>query len=89
MDAVFASVDGGYEVVDWKTGKPPRGAAAQAAAVQLAAYRLAWASLKDVPVQTVSAAFHYVKDNLTVRPADLLSPDELTALITDLPPSGS
>jgi DNA helicase-2/ATP-dependent DNA helicase PcrA len=25
MDAVFASVDGGYEVVDWKTGKPPRG----------------------------------------------------------------
>jgi ATP-dependent DNA helicase UvrD/PcrA len=89
MDAVFASVDGRFEVVDWKTGKPPRGNAAQAAAVQLAAYRLAWASLRAIPVQTVSAAFHYVKDNLTVRPADLLSPAELTALIADLPASGS
>jgi DNA helicase-2/ATP-dependent DNA helicase PcrA len=89
MDAVFASVDGGFEVVDWKTGKPPRGSVAQAAAVQLAAYRLAWASLRGIPVQTVSAAFHYVKDNVTVRPADLLSPAELIALITDIPASGS
>jgi DNA helicase-2/ATP-dependent DNA helicase PcrA len=40
-------------------------------------------------VQTVSAAFHYVKDNVTVRPADLLSPAELTALITDLPGSAN
>ncbi|MBV1849027.1 ATP-dependent helicase [Catellatospora tritici] len=85
MDAVFRTVDGGYEVVDWKTGRVPTGAAAAAAAVQLAAYRLAWAALAGVPVARVSAAFHYVRDNLTVRPADLLDHDGLTALLTSLP----
>jgi DNA helicase-2/ATP-dependent DNA helicase PcrA len=88
MDAVFAG-DAGFEVVDWKTGRVPTGALASAAAVQLAAYRLAWASLQDIPVETVSAAFHYVRDNVTVRPADLLSVAELSALITDLPSSGN
>jgi DNA helicase-2/ATP-dependent DNA helicase PcrA len=87
MDAVFERLDGGYEVVDWKTGTVPTGAAARAAAVQLAAYRLAWASLRGVDVESVSAAFHYVKPNVTVRPADLLSSSELEALITDLPVS--
>ncbi|WP_117212883.1 UvrD-helicase domain-containing protein [Allorhizocola rhizosphaerae] len=87
MDAVFER-GGFYEVVDWKTGRVPKGAAARAAAVQLAAYRLAWASLRGVPVESVSAAFHYVKANMTVRPADLLSSEELTALITELPVSG-
>ncbi|WP_020525311.1 ATP-dependent helicase [Catelliglobosispora koreensis] len=88
MDAVFASGDG-FEVVDWKTGQVPSGAAANAAAIQLAAYRLAWASLKDIPVELVSAAFHYVRQNVTVRPADLLSAEELSALITELPSSGN
>ena len=45
MDAVFQSGDGSYEVVDWKTGSPPRGKEAGFTAVQLAAYRRAWASL--------------------------------------------
>jgi len=89
MDAVFERPspegDGGYEVVDWKTGAVPTGSTARAAAVQLAAYRLAWAALKDVPVEAVSAAFHYVKPNVTVRPTDLLSSTELEALINDLP----
>lgn len=85
MDAVFRRGDGGYEVVDWKTGRVPTGAAASAAAVQLAAYRLAWAALAGVPVAQVSAAFHYVRDNLTVRPADLLDEAGLTALLTALP----
>jgi DNA helicase-2/ATP-dependent DNA helicase PcrA len=43
IDAVFADDDGGWDVVDWKTGRRPTGAAATAAAVQLAAYRLALA----------------------------------------------
>jgi DNA helicase II / ATP-dependent DNA helicase PcrA len=85
MDAVFADPDGGYDVVDWKTGHRPAGAAADAAAVQLAAYRLAWASLAEVPVAQVRAAFHYVRDGVTVRPADLLDADALTALITRIP----
>ncbi|GAA4904470.1 DNA helicase-2/ATP-dependent DNA helicase PcrA [Stackebrandtia albiflava] len=71
MDAVFATPDGGYEVVDWKTGPPPRGRAARAAAMQLAAYRQAWAALRNVPVAKVTAAFHHVADDVTIRPADL------------------
>jgi DNA helicase-2/ATP-dependent DNA helicase PcrA len=85
MDAVFRNEDGSFEVVDWKTGRRPAGAAADAAAVQLAAYRLAWAELARVPVAEVRAAFHYVADGVTVRPADLLDADQLTALVTGLP----
>jgi DNA helicase-2/ATP-dependent DNA helicase PcrA len=85
MDAVFAGPDGTYEVVDWKTGRRPTGGHAEAAAIQLSAYRLAWAELAGVAVDKVSAAFHYVRDDETVRPADLVDADALTALVTDVP----
>ena len=49
MDAVFADPDGGCTVVDWKTGALPDDARLPALAVQLAAYRLAWADLAGVP----------------------------------------
>ena len=73
IDAVFAdSPGGGYDVVDWKTGRQPATAAEKrAVAVQLAAYRLAWAALAGVPLSEVRAAFYYVRDDVTVRPADL------------------
>ncbi|MFV2177320.1 ATP-dependent helicase [Actinomadura sp. LOL_016] len=85
MDAVFRSPGGGYEVVDWKTGRPPSGDDARFASVQLAAYRVAWAQLADVPVDRVSAAFHYVRAGVTVRPADLLDADGLAALLDGVP----
>ncbi|GIH91377.1 ATP-dependent helicase [Planobispora siamensis] len=85
MDAVFQTPDGGYEVVDWKTGRRPTGKAADAAAVQLAAYRLAWSHLADVPLDRVSAAFHYVRANETVRPVNLLDERGLVALIESVP----
>ena len=49
IDAVFADAPGGgYDVVDWKTGQPPRSEAERyAVSVQLAAYRLAWAALAE------------------------------------------
>jgi DNA helicase-2/ATP-dependent DNA helicase PcrA len=76
----------GYDVVDWKTGQPPRSPAEQhAVAVQLAAYRLAWAKLTGVPVASVRAAFYYVAYDKTVRPADLLDEAGLTALIEHVP----
>jgi len=84
MDAVFREGDG-YVVVDWKTGEPPRGEAARAAEVQLAAYRIAWADLAKVPLSKVSAAFHYVRYNRTVRPVDLLDAAGLAALIETVP----
>lgn len=85
MDAVFARPGGRYDVVDWKTGRQPSGREAEVVAVQLAVYRLAWAELAGVPVDRVGAAFHYVRDQVTVRPADLLDADGLTALIAGVP----
>jgi DNA helicase-2/ATP-dependent DNA helicase PcrA len=87
MDAVFTAPGGRFDVIDWKTGRQPAGAEAKAAAVQLAAYRLAWAELAGVPVDHVRAAFHYVREGLTVRPADLLDADGLAALVAGLPES--
>jgi DNA helicase II / ATP-dependent DNA helicase PcrA len=53
--------------------------------VQLAAYRLAWAALAGVPVDEVRAAFYYVREDLTIRPADLLDAAGLAALIDEVP----
>jgi DNA helicase-2/ATP-dependent DNA helicase PcrA len=88
IDAVFADHDGGFDVVDWKTGQPPRTEAdREAVAVQLAAYRLAWAALAAVTPDKVRAAFYYVRHDLTVRPADLLDEAGLIALIDRVPVS--
>jgi DNA helicase-2/ATP-dependent DNA helicase PcrA len=87
IDAVFADAPGGgYDVVDWKTGRPPASAAERhAVSVQLAAYRLAWAALTGVQVTEVRAAFYYVAHDQTVRPADLLDESGLAALINQVP----
>jgi DNA helicase-2/ATP-dependent DNA helicase PcrA len=85
---VFADPGGRFDVIDWKTGRQPGPAAATAAAVQLAAYRIAWAALAAVPVTHVRAGFHYVREGATVRPADLLDADGLAALIEAVPPPG-
>lgn len=87
IDAVYAT-DGGFDVVDYKTGLQPSDMAA--AALQLAVYRLAWADLAGVPVDSVSAAFLYVRTGELVRPP-LLDRDGLEALLTgdgDIPPAG-
>jgi DNA helicase II / ATP-dependent DNA helicase PcrA len=83
IDAIFADASGGgYDVVDWKTGRQPSTAAEKrVVAVQLAAYRLAWAALAGVPSSEVRAAFYYVRDNVTVSPADLLDSAGLADLI--------
>jgi len=77
IDAVYKT-DSGFEVVDWKTGSKVLG---ESSAVQLAVYRLAWAKLQAIPVEQVSAAFHYVPTNKTDRRANLLSEDQLIDLL--------
>jgi DNA helicase-2/ATP-dependent DNA helicase PcrA len=79
VDAVFADDDGGVTVVDWKTGRSP--AREEAAAVQLACYRLAIAELRGLPLAMVRAAFHYVRSGVTVAPADLLDASGIARLI--------
>ncbi|MGH3719827.1 MAG: ATP-dependent helicase [Pseudonocardiaceae bacterium] len=85
MDAVFADSDGGWTVVDWKTGMVPDAVTLRAVSVQLAAYRLAWSALSGAPLSCVRAAFHYIRDNRTVRPADLLDADGLRDLLRSIP----
>ncbi|MCA5892479.1 ATP-dependent helicase [Isoptericola sp. NEAU-Y5] len=91
IDAVFVDPDApppaegkapAVLVVDWKTGREPKDAAARAAReVQLAVYRLAWSRYTGVPVERVSAAFCYVTTGVTVRPERLLDEAELEALV--------
>jgi DNA helicase-2/ATP-dependent DNA helicase PcrA len=81
IDAVYEK-DGRYEVVDWKTGKTKSGDDLAAAAIQLAMYRLAYSKLFGIKIENISAAFHYVGSNETVRPADLLNEDQLISIVT-------
>lgn len=85
IDAVFEDPDGGATVVDWKTGGLPRDDALPALAVQLAAYRLAWATLAGVPLERVRAALHYVRHDRTITPDELLDADGLAALLGTVP----
>jgi DNA helicase II / ATP-dependent DNA helicase PcrA len=81
IDAVFDDADGAT-VVDWKTGDPPDTPEAERqAAVQLAVYRLAWAALRGVPVESVRAAFHYVRYGKIVVPDSLPEYEDLAALL--------
>ena len=84
IDAIFADDDGGTTVVDWKTGEPPNTPEAKRhAAIQLAVYRLAWAQLHGRPVESVRAAFHYVRSGRTVSPDTLPGADDLVALLAE------
>ena len=84
IDAVFqeALPDGepGWVVVDWKTGAPPSGARAAARALQLSAYRLAWARVRGVPEHRVRGAFFHAATGETVWP-ELPGADEITRVL--------
>lgn len=81
MDAVFHT-DGTWMVVDWKTGRTPTGPEMDAAIIQLAVYRLAWARLKGLEPEEVRAAFHYVAHDHTFEPNDLPTQEELARLLS-------
>lgn len=85
IDAVYENSSGKFEIVDWKTGKVKSGEDLSAAAVQLAMYRLAFAKLNKIDIENVSAAFHYVAQNETVRPADLMTEAQLIEIISQIP----
>ncbi len=76
IDAVYTEPDGGYLVVDWKTGRQEG-----ADPLQLALYRLAWAELHDVPLERVRAGFYFVRTGELIEPADLPGREELERLL--------
>ena len=85
IDAVYAAGDGalgddGFDVIDYKTGAVPADFAA--ASLQLSVYRLAWADLRGVDPERVSAGFLYVRTGMLKRPDRLLSRDDLAALFS-------
>lgn len=83
IDAVFQEADGSWLLVDWKTGRVPRGDDLRSKSLQLAVYRLGWARLLGIEVEQVRAAFYYVGSGITIRPHDLAEEAELEALISE------
>lgn len=68
IDAIFYRDGGGYDIVDWKTGRPPHGDAARHAALQLKVYRRAWARLQNIDESQIRTAFHYIAADHTWWP---------------------
>ncbi|MFZ4268002.1 UvrD-helicase domain-containing protein [Streptomyces arboris] len=79
IDAVYRTGDT-YEIVDWKTTRHRT-----ADPLQLAVYRLAWAELHDLPLDTVTATFLYVRSGETVHPQGLPGRAELERILLDDP----
>ncbi|WP_328479826.1 UvrD-helicase domain-containing protein [Streptomyces sp. NBC_00377] len=80
IDAVYKEGDADsatYDIVDWKTHR-----ARTADPLQLALYRLAWAEQQGVPVESVTAAFLYVRTGEVVRPPGLPGRAALERLLT-------
>ncbi len=84
IDAVFPRPGGGFTVVDWKTGAKPSGDRARVRALQLGAYRLAFARLRGLDPDQVDAAFYYAGTGETVFP-DLPDEEQLVALLGRIP----
>ncbi|WP_338782924.1 ATP-dependent DNA helicase [Streptomyces sp. DG1A-41] len=83
IDAVYKKGDGQettYEIVDWKTNRTR-----SADPLQLAVYRLAWAEQQGVPLESVTAAFLYVRSGEVVRPDDLPDRAALERLLLEEP----
>ena len=70
LDAVYRRDDRGgrIEIVDWKTGRPPRTAAErEERMLQLALYRLAYHKARGVPLDQIDVVLYYVGDDLVLR----------------------
>lgn len=83
IDAVYKN-ETGYEIVDWKTGSPKSGGDLELATLQLAAYRLAFSKLRNIPLDSVSALFHYLPSNQSIRGVNFLSEEEIIELLPKL-----
>jgi DNA helicase-2/ATP-dependent DNA helicase PcrA len=84
IDAVFPRPGGGFTVVDWKSGAKPTGDRARFRALQLEAYRLAFARLRGLATDQVDAAFYYAGTGETVFP-DLPDDEQLAKVLESIP----
>jgi len=80
LDAVFET-ETGYEIVDWKTGVPPKTEQEiEERALQLALYRMAFSRLHNVSAEKVEVCLYYVAENLEIKPQIIPSEPELLEL---------
>lgn len=80
LDAVYRRDDRGgrIEIVDWKTGNPPRGARErEERMLQLALYRVAYHRKHGVALKDIDVALYYVGDDLVIRGDRVYSEEEL------------
>ena len=82
VDAVFARPDGGFTIVDWKTGRPGSSEQMAHRVFQLGSYAVAYARLQGVPQEQVDGAFFFAGSGQTVRP-QLPDSDEIARVLTD------
>jgi len=76
IDAVYLDDDGGFDLIDWKTG------AHTADPVQLAVYRMAWARMHDLEWSQVRCGFYYVLEQRLERPdLEHLAPQDVERLL--------
>jgi len=67
LDAVYRRGDR-IEIVDWKTGRPPRTSAEKAdRMLQLELYRTAYHAKHGVPLDRIDVVLYYVADDLILR----------------------
>lgn len=81
LDAVFEhnpSAEHRFEIVDWKTGKPPRNEAEKESRLfQLDLYRHAYALWRGIDPSRISASLYYVADEVEIQNATPRSLEEL------------
>ena len=82
IDAVYEHPDGTVEIVDWKTGVPPRGAEQRRSReLQLMLYAHAYAESYRVPLDRVSATLYYLAADEELRIDRILPRQELLELL--------
>lgn len=78
LDAIYKNEDGTYEIVDWKTGSPPKSdAEREERMLQLELYRHAFAQWQGVEPSLIQCTLFYVAAGEILRSSGELSFDEL------------
>jgi len=77
LDAVFKN-EFGYEIIDWKTGSPPKTELElEQRSLQLAIYRVALSELLLEPIERISAGFFFLSTGEQVTPRRLDGKEQL------------
>lgn len=78
IDAIYEPEPGQFQIVDWKTGRPPENESdAALRLLQLELYRHAFASWRGIPPERIECVLFYVATGEVLRSERMLSVSEL------------